>query len=45
MGRRGSRPLEDLLGRIGGKRRRLTRSKLFRHPDVEFKSQKELLAE
>jgi len=35
--------LEDLLGRIGGKRRRLTRSKLFRHPDVEFKSQKELL--
>ena len=38
------RALEDLLKRIGGARRRLTRSKLFRHPALEFKSQRELLA-
>jgi len=37
------RALEDLLSRIGGKRRRLTTSTLFRHPDIEFKSRKELL--
>ncbi len=34
---------EDLLTRIGGKRRRITKSKLFRHPALEFKSQTELL--
>jgi len=34
--------LEELLGRIRGKRRRLTVSKLFRHPAIEFKSRKEL---
>jgi len=32
-----------LLTRIGGKRRRITKSKLFRHPALEFKSQDELL--
>jgi hypothetical protein len=36
------RALEELLGRIGGKRRRLTTSKLFRHPIVEFQSHKAL---
>ena len=37
------RALDDLLRRIDGKRRRLTTSKLFRHPAIEFKNRKELL--
>jgi len=37
------RALEELLGRVGGKRRRLNVSRLFRHPDIEFKSRQELL--
>jgi hypothetical protein len=34
--------LEELLARIGGRRRRLKQSKLFRHPAIEFASEKEL---
>jgi hypothetical protein len=38
------RALEDLLNGIGGVRRRMKRSKLFRHPALEFRSQAELLS-
>jgi hypothetical protein len=36
--------LELLLSRIGGKRRRVSKSKLFKHPALEFKSQRELIS-
>lgn len=35
--------LTELLAQIGGRRRRITRSRLFRHPAIEFKDKKELL--